>query len=76
MASKYRIGQRVRVTQARGQHFPAGASLGRYSGQVGVVDDCYSLAKGKDVFYVYNVRVGDGKQEVVLHEDELETLVE
>ncbi len=69
---KYKIGQRVRISRAQS---PAGrSSLGAFAGQYGVVNDFYSLNKGNETFFIYNVKIGD-KQEAVLHEDELESFV-
>ena len=68
---KYKIGQRVRISRTNS---PGGSSLGVYAGQYGVVNDFFSLNKGNETFFIYNVKIGD-KQEVVLHEDELESFV-
>ena len=70
---KYKIGQRVRISQAKSRDYSADdSSLGTYAGQYGVVNDFFSLTKGSEIFYIYNVQIGD-KQEAVLHEDELES---
>lgn len=74
MAPKYDIGQRVIITPIHDKHLsPRDSDLERYAGQSGKVTDYYwiSLERGAKVFYIYTVRVGDGQNEVVLHEDEL-----
>lgn len=75
MAPKYDIGQKVTIMPVSNQHLSSRDSdLERYAGQTGEVMDYYwiTLERGAKVFYVYTVRIGDGQNEVVLHEDELE----
>ena len=71
VSPKYKIGQRVRISQINSTD---GSSLGIYAGQYGVVNTYYSLTKDSEVFYIYNVQIGN-KQEAILHEDELESFV-
>ncbi len=48
-------------------------AVNEYAGEVGEISDFYyiSLRNGQ-VFFIYNVRVGKEKQEIVVYEDELE----
>jgi hypothetical protein len=47
--------------------------LNKYSGQVGEVSKYYWISpRTGQVFYIYNVRVGVDKKEIVVYEDEME----
>ncbi len=75
MVAKYGIGQKVILRPAKSEPLsPRDAGLERYEGQIGEVTNYYwlSLERGTKVFCIYTVRVGEGYEEVVLHEDELE----
>ena len=73
MGPKYEPGQRVIVSPVKNQPLSLRDSLLEpYAGQNGVVDEYYLLKRDTEVFYIYNVRIGGGGKEVVLHEDELE----
>jgi len=74
MAPKYEVGQAVIVRPAGSEHLsPRDYGLEHFAGQQGTVKDYYwiSLTRGA-VFYIYSVRIGSGRKELVLHEDELE----
>jgi hypothetical protein len=44
-----------------------------YAGQVGEVTKYYWISpRTGQVFYIYNVRVGRGRKEIVVYEDEME----
>jgi ribosomal protein L21E len=76
MAQKYERGQRVRITAVKSQHSSSRDSLlESYAGQSGTVTDYYLLSRGTEVFCIYIVRIGNNKEEVVLHEDELESFI-
>ncbi len=76
MGPKYEPGQRVIVTPVINQPLsPRDSLLGPYAGQSGTVGDYYLLKRDTEVFYIYNVLIGDGEKEVVLHEDELELFI-
>lgn len=78
MAPKFEIGQKVTVIPVRGQPLsPRDSDIEQYSGQTGEVTDYYWIRPntGK-VFYIYTVRIGNGHNEVVLHEDELGLYIE
>jgi ribosomal protein L21E len=75
MGPKYSVGQKV-IIQPLSEPGPTqrGNDINRYSGQVGEVTDFYWISpRTGQVFYIYNVRVGQGKKEVVVYEDEIET---
>jgi hypothetical protein len=50
--------------------------VNEYAGEVGEISDYYyiSMHSGQ-VFFIYNVRVGKDKREVVVYEDELEPVL-
>ena len=76
MAPKYEVGQKIRITPVRPEHFtPRDADIQGYAGRSGEITDCYwiTLSRG-EVVYIYTVQVV-GK-EIVLHEDEMEPHVE
>ena len=75
MTPRYEIGQKVRIRLVSNQPLsPRDSGLGQYAGQHGEVADYYwiSLDRGTTVVYIYAIRVGDSREEMVLHEDELE----
>ena len=73
MEPKFAIGQKVIIQ-------PAGDGLTRrendinlFAGQVGEISDFYWISpRTGQVFYIYNVSVGDNKKDVVVYEDEIE----
>jgi len=75
MVPKYSVGQKV-IIQPRSEPGPTQreSDIGRYAGQVGEVTDFYWISpRTGQVFYIYNVRVGKERKEVVVYEDEIET---
>jgi hypothetical protein len=74
MEPKYAIGQRV-IIRPLSEPGPTHreADINRYAGQVGEVTDYYWISPpaGK-LFYIYNVRVGAERKEIVVYEDEME----
>jgi len=75
MVPKYAVGQKVIITPVHNQHLsPRDYDLEQYAGQMGEVTDDYSITldRGAKVFYIYTVRIGTSRKEIVLHEDELE----
>ena len=54
------------------------SALEPYAGRVGRIADYYwvSLGMGKEVFYIYTVKMGNDHEEVVVHEDEMEAYLE
>jgi hypothetical protein len=79
MAPKYRIGQKVVITPVKTQQLsPRDAALEPYGGQIGKVADYYwiSLGSGGGVFYIYTVLMETDQKELVVHEDELEAVIE
>ena len=47
--------------------------INQYAGQVGEVSNYYWITpRTGQVFYIYNVRVGDERKEIVVYEDEME----
>ncbi|OGO07379.1 MAG: hypothetical protein A2Y92_01345 [Chloroflexi bacterium RBG_13_57_8] len=49
------------------------SDINKYAGQVGTISKFYWISpRTEQIFYIYNVRVGMGKKEIVVYEDELE----
>jgi hypothetical protein len=74
MESKYKIGQRVIAIPVKGQALSARSSgIEQYAGQSGIVTDYYWIRPSAgQVFFIYTVKMGDGKEEIVLYEDEIQ----
>jgi hypothetical protein len=48
--------------------------INKYAGQIGEVAKYYWISpRTGQVFYIYNVRVGADKKEIVVYEDEMES---
>jgi hypothetical protein len=79
MAPKYQIGQKVVITPVKTQQLtPRDAALEPYAGQIGKVADYHwiSLGSGGGVFYIYTVLMETDQKELVVHEDELEAVID
>jgi hypothetical protein len=79
MTPKYQIGQKVVITPVKTRQLsPRDAALEPYAGQIGKVADYYwiSLGSGGGVFYIYTVLMEADQKELVVHEDELEAVIE
>ncbi len=74
MDPKYNIGQKVILKPVNYQpQPPRDSTIEPYIGQVGNVVDYYWISpRTGEVFFVYKVRVGKGRAEIALHEDEIE----
>ncbi len=74
MEPKYQIGQRVIAELDKSQALSARSSgIEQYAGQSGIVTDFYWIRPNAgQVFYIYTVKMGDGEEEVVLYEDEIQ----
>ncbi len=74
MESKYKIGQIVIAIPVKGQALSARSSgIEQYVGQSGIVTDFYWIRPDAGaIFFIYTVKMGDGEEEVVWSEDELE----
>jgi hypothetical protein len=71
---KYMVGQKVIVQPVSEQGGTQRENdINLYAGQVGEIADYYWVSpRTGQVFYVYTVRVGVNKKEVVVYEDEIE----
>lgn len=71
---KYMVGQKVIVQPVSEQGATQRENdISLYAGQVGEVADYHWISpRTGQVFYIYTVRVGVNKKEVVVYEDELE----
>ncbi len=74
MESKYKIGQRVIAKPDKSQALSARDSgIEQYVGQSGIVTDYYWIRPNAgEIFFIYTVKMGDGQEEIVLYEDEME----
>lgn len=71
---KYAVGQKV-IIQPVGEQGGSQREndINLYAGQVGEVSDYFWMSpRTGQVFYIYNVRVGVNRKEVVVYEDEIE----
>lgn len=77
MSAKYQIGQKIIIKPIDNQRLsPRDCALEPYAGQSGEIIDYYWISpRINEVFYIYTVRVGEGKHEIVLHEDEIEAYI-
>jgi hypothetical protein len=47
--------------------------INKYAGQVGEISKYFWISpRTEQIFYIYNVRVGPDKREIVVYEDEME----
>lgn len=77
MASRYKKGQKVTIVPSKDQPAsPRDADIEPYIGQSGKIVDYYWIRPSTEVFYIYTVRIGNSKKEVVVHEDEIEAHIE
>jgi hypothetical protein len=73
MDPKFVIGQKVVIQPAGDDVTTRENEINEYAGQVGQVADFYWISpRTSEIFYIYNVRVGNHRKEVVVYEDELE----
>ncbi len=77
MPSGYKKGQLVTIVPSKEQpDAPRDANIQQYIGRSGRIVDYHWIQPGKDIFYIYTVRIGNSKNEVVVHEDEIEAMIE
>lgn len=71
---RYVVGQKVIIRPTGEQSVSQRENdINLYAGQVGEVSDYYWMSpRTGQVFYIYNVRVGVNRKEVVVYEDEIE----
>lgn len=74
MNPKFIIGQKVVIQPVnQGGVTERENEINQYAGQVGRVTDFYWISpRTEQIFYIYHVRVGKRKKEIVVYEDELE----
>ena len=74
MEPKYKIGQRIIAKPVKSQALSArDSSIEQYAGQSGIVTDYYWIRPDAGgVFFIYTVKMGEGQEEIVLYEDEME----
>ena len=78
MAQRYVVGQKVRIKPVQSPtSLPRDCSIEPYVGQVGEITDYHwIIPPAGQVVYTYTVSVGTEQKEIVLHEDEIESLLE
>lgn len=78
MAPMYEIGQRVTIAPVKSQHpSPRDSNLGTYAGKVAKVTNRYWITTPKgEVLYIYTVQVDKFEKDIVLHEDEMQAVIE
>jgi len=78
MVPEYEIGQKVVIVPAKNQRLsPRDSDIEAYVGQSGTVTNYYWISSNRgEIFYVYTVQIASGKEELVLHEDELAADIE
>ena len=71
---KYMIGQKVIIQPVSEQGLTQRENdINLYAGQVAEVSDYHWISpRTGQIFYIYNVRVGKERKEVVVYEDEIE----
>ena len=71
---KYMVGQKVIIQPADDQGMTQRENdIVQYAGQVGVISNYYWMnPPSGQVFYIYNVRVGENMKEIAVYEDEIE----
>ncbi len=77
MDAKYEIGRRVLIKPVKSQQISRNAAMEEYTGKIGVIANYYHIQPtGREVFYLYVVRIKDEDREIVLYEDELQPVLE
>ena len=71
---KYVVGQKVILQPIGGPgQTQRENDISEYAGQVGQVSNYYWMSpRNGQVFYIYNVKVGEKKKEIAVYEDEIE----
>jgi hypothetical protein len=71
---RYVKGQRVIIKPVNEKGVTQrGYNVNEYAGQVGEISNFYWISpRTGQIFYIYNVRVGKERKEIVVYEDELE----
>ena len=73
MTAKYEKGLKVIITPVKNQASLRHVDLEACTGKIGVITNYYWIQpSGREIFYMYTVRVDDEYKEVVLYEDELQ----
>ena len=79
LVSKYQKGQRVLIRTAGNQQSTLrDSTLEPYAGRAGQITDYHWISPGvgQSFFYIYTVKMDTDSQEIVVHEDELESHLE
>jgi len=77
MGPKYRTGDRVIISPRAEGPVGRGGELKPFAGQYGRVVEFYylNMNSSADTVFMYVVRLEKGNKRLVLHEDELESLI-
>jgi hypothetical protein len=79
MGPKFVKGQKITIVPVKNRPAsPRDSDIEPYIGLTGQVTDYYWVCPraGERAFYIYTVRIGESKKEVVVHEDEIEAFLE
>jgi len=71
---KYAVGQKIIIRPTGEKNVSQRENdINLYAGQIGEISDYYWMSpRTGQVFYIYNVRVGVNRKEMVVYEDEIE----
>ena len=71
---KFVKGQKVIIQPAGGQGISQRENdISEYAGEVGEISNYYWInPRNSQIFYIYNVKVGEKKKEIAVYEDEIE----
>ena len=71
---KYVKGQKVIIQPIGGQGISDRENdISEYAGEIGEISDYYWISpRNGQIFYIYNVKVGETKKEITVYEDEIE----
>lgn len=71
---KFMKGQKVIIQPVGGQGITQRENdISQYAGQVGEVSNYFWInPRNSQIFYMYNVKVGEKKKEIAVYEDEIE----
>ena len=71
---KYIVGQKVIIQPVSEQGATKRENeINQYAGQVGEISNYYWInPRNGQIFYIYNVQVGERRKEIAVYEDELE----
>lgn len=79
MTPRYQVGQKVVIKPINdGPSSTRDSALSNYLGQIGKISDHHWIISNQDskVCYIYTIVADSDNKEIVLHEDELQAVIE